>query len=190
MGYSCRNCGLPVPMITHYQWQNIQGRTREVFFTDNCWVFSKAESEKSLEEHRKIGCDIVDSSGYIIETRQTPLPDVADLIKWIYFYYIQKYIAKRVSHQDPRMWTGLADKYFSEAKSSIDSREVNCLLKKLMSKLEVDIRIGEPDQYCILLISRMINSALLHDLKEEEEQKDGRSEFCQLFDELYADMNM
>ena len=189
MRYSCHQCGTPVPMITQYQWQNVDCCSRRVFFTDDRWVFDQELCKARLGDHKKKGYDVVDSSGYIIQTRQVPLPDLADLIKWFYLHQMRKRIQSMpeivrepYGYGRRQIWAEIVDKYFVQVKSEIGAEHVSPALTKLMAGLKVDIPPALPDAYTIVLISRMINDDLMKELKEDVQ--DVRQTFYKLYDRI------
>lgn len=179
-------------MITQYQWQNVDCCSRRVFFTDDRWVFDRELCQARLKDHHKKGCDVVDSSGYIIQTRQVPLPDMADLIKWFYLHQMRQNIrsmpevaSEPYGYSKREMWPKFVDKYFVQVKGEIGADNVSHALTKLMADLEVDIPPALPDAYTIILISRMINEDLIKELKEDVQ--DVRQIYYKLYDRICPD---
>ena len=179
-----------MPLVTQYQWQNVHCFTNRVFFSDKYWVFMEKECQTRLYKHHKKGGDVVDSSGYIIQTRQIPLPDMTDLVKWIYLYNLTKSLTSMAKESKPgskmpeekKKWCQTVDKYYVSCKSRIDPSQISAALKKIVSLLTIDIPPQLPDMYTMLLVSRMINGDLLRELKEPV--TDIREEFYRLFDRV------
>ena len=191
MQYSCRYCSTPMLMVTQYQWQKVCFPSQEVFIKDDSWVLTRQAAEKRLEEYNKKGYDEPCSSGDHIQTRQVPLPDTTDLIKWLYHYHMKKLIMELMAPASERMsvlekrekWRVEVDRHFAECKMRITARQVADAYSKMNAVLQITPTLTLPDIPGITLIARAINKELMRDLKKNN-VRDIQQSFFRLIDEV------
>ena len=195
MQYSCRYCSSPLLTVSQYQWQSVLFPSGEVFSRDEFWSLSKQSAEKRLKDHNARDFDVPCSCGDVIESRQVPLPDTADIIKWIYHYHMKKLILKlarpemeeKSSMTRDAIFQTKVEDLFMECKCRIFPCQVKNALEKIIEALDLNLPYYVPDTPAVTLIARTINRDLLKDIKADR-VKDMQQCFFRFFDDICPEL--
>lgn len=172
-------------LVKQYQWQKVHCITSEPYQADKHWFFSEKQAVESLDDYHMLGGDEPCCISNIIATREVPIAEDKDILKYILLTFLKNSIEKAQKEQCEACemdlpgqrshmksgclmeWSETVDKHFQAIRKQVSCAKLLEVYKKLMIHMKVDSMKTDTELYTLCFQISCDDTTMITQLKNE-----------------------